>query len=89
MLGSTLKWILPILYVEMDITNPIKQGIWIGQPNTDIFYIITNKNLLPHHCCCGQLGHKTNICPYDSKTMIISSFGSPPLDGDSSIKKES
>lgn len=73
----------------MYITNPIKQGIWIRQPNTDIFQIITYKNLLSHYYCCGQLGHKINICPYDSKTMLIFSSGSPPLDGDSSIKYES
>lgn len=48
------------VYIEVDLANPLKRGLWIGDENHRIFVVALNE-CLPMFCYfCGMVGHGFN-----------------------------
>ncbi|WOK97893.1 hypothetical protein Cni_G06601 [Canna indica] len=49
--------------VEIDLSLPINQGVWISIPGDKFFQPVVYENLPLVYFLCGLVGHKKNSCP--------------------------
>lgn len=82
--------------VELDLEQPLTEGVWVGEQGEDFFQIVSYENVPSLCSSCGCLGHSTQNCMNvtlnsdqvlagnQDKTPIENSSGSSPANKDKS-----
>ncbi|WOL17436.1 hypothetical protein Cni_G26228 [Canna indica] len=55
--------------IEIDLTKPVKQGVWIGKPNIGLFQAVRYERLVVFCFTCDLIGHNASNC--STKSTVI------------------